>query len=89
MGEVFGARTDDNELEVDVREFLKALDLPSSPEGAQQALVRIGRWSSGLSTTKLEPWSNDTLSAARAYADADLVRRKILLGKAYMTASLI
>lgn len=78
MGEVFGARNDDNELELDVREFLKALSLPTSPEGAQQGLVRIGRWSSGRRTGKLEPWSKDTLNAARAYAEADLVRRQIL-----------
>lgn len=78
MGEIFGAITDENELEVDVRESLKALDLPATPEGAQEALVRIGRWSEGQSAGRLEPWSQDTLSAAKEYTKADLERRKQL-----------
>ena len=69
---------DHRELEVDVREALLAMDLPISPDGAQEALVRIGRWSKDSKTIKLEPWSKNTLDAARWYAAMDTERRIIL-----------
>ncbi|KAI2490226.1 RNB domain [Fragilaria crotonensis] len=78
MGEIFGTMAEENELEVDVREYLKALDVPSTPEGAREALVRIGRWSQGQGKGKLEPWSSDTLYAAKEYAQADALRRQAL-----------
>ena len=78
MGEIFGTVTEESELEVDVREYLKALDVPPTPEGARDALVRIGRWSQGQMKGKLEPWSTDTLCAAKEYAKADAIRRKAL-----------
>lgn len=78
MGEVFGTVTNESELEVDVRESLKALDLPMTSDGAREALVRIGRWSQGRVAGKLEPWSRETLYAAKEYTQADATRRKIL-----------
>jgi hypothetical protein len=42
-------------LELDVRETLKAMKLPISPEGAKEALVQIGRWSENTNDgTKME-----------------------------------
>jgi RNB domain len=69
---------DHRELEVDVREALQAMNLPISPDGAQEALVKIGRWSKDSTTIKLEPWSKDTLDAAKWYAAMDIERRNIL-----------
>lgn len=78
MGEVFGAVSDENELEVDVRETLVTMNLPTTPEGAQQALVSIGRWSEDQKVGNLQPWSKETLLAAKTYAQADMERRKQL-----------
>lgn len=78
MGEVFGAVSDENELEVDVRETLVTMNLPTTPEGAQQALVSIGRWSEDQKVGNLQPWSKETLMAAKTYAQADMERRKKL-----------
>ncbi len=78
MGEVFCAKIEELELEVDVREALKALDLPTTPQGAREALVRIGLWSEDQTRGKFEPWSDETLHAAKEYARADGIRRNLL-----------
>ena len=79
MGQVFASpqmdEENDRELELDVREALKALDLPISPSGAQDALLRIGRWTKVSKNIKIEPWSKDTLDAASWYANMDAERR--------------
>jgi len=88
MGEVFswdtrGGREElgvDADLELDVKEALKAMDLPVSPLGAQQALVRLGRWSEASNNrVKLEPWAEAVLEASRSYKSVDLKRRRGLL----------
>jgi hypothetical protein len=78
MGQIFESTAtidEDREMEIDVREALKAMQLPISPDGAQEALVRIGRWSKDSKTVKLEPWSRGTLEAAKWYANMDSERR--------------
>ena len=85
MGEELGGNLDETELEVDVRETLSALSLAKSPEGAQQALVKVGRWSP-LQKEEIEagrrgiqqlynPWSPDILSCARTLRNAEKERR--------------
>ena len=79
MGQVQQADDDDNNLELDVRETLKALKLPTTPEGAKEALVRIGRWSSPTATKhakSVSPWSETILQAAQWYQKMDQERRK-------------
>jgi hypothetical protein len=58
LGETFST----DELQVDVRETLKAMDLPLSKNGATDALVRIGRWSGNEDLSKLAPWSPEIVS---------------------------
>jgi hypothetical protein len=70
----------DADLELDVREALKAMDLPVSPAGAQKALVQLGRWSeTSTNRVKLQPWTEEVLEAARSYKNMDLERRNGLL----------
>ena len=70
----------DADLELDVKEALKAMDLPVSPAGAQQALVRLGRWTEGSNNRiKVEPWSEAVLEASRSYKRMDQQRRRLLL----------
>ena len=78
MGQIFESTVtidEDREMEIDVREALRAMQLPISPDGAQEALVRIGRWSKDSKNVKLEPWSRGTLEAAKWYANMDSERR--------------
>jgi hypothetical protein len=61
-----------NDLNVDVRGTLSALDLPQTPLGAQKALIKMGRWSSiseniSLEKQKFNPWSQQVLNAANNY----------------------
>jgi len=61
-------------LELDVREALAALQLPANPQGAREALVRVGHWSGDATQQRhlekvLEPWSPPVLAAARWYAE--------------------
>ena len=91
MGEVFswdskeargGSRESsfDAELELDVKEALKAMVLPVSPSGAEKALVRLGRWSDAPSDrVKVVPWTEAVLEASRSYKSMDLERRRVLL----------
>lgn len=69
---------EEGKLEVDVREALKAMGLPATPEGAQEALLRIGRWSQRPDHVRLEPWSQSSLDAARWFAEIDQERRRNL-----------
>jgi len=84
MGEELG-NGDEKELELDVRETLSAMSLEKSPKGAQEALVKVGRWSP-LQRDEIEagrkgirqmysPWSSDILSCAKALRDAEEERR--------------
>jgi hypothetical protein len=81
MGEVFvsdddrgSQRNDDRDLQLDVREVLGAMDLPLSPRGASEALIRIGRWSGNENFSGIEPWPKDVLEAASWYAEMDRLR---------------
>jgi len=56
-------------LELDVRETMKVLGMPATPEAARDVLVRIGRWSKGATPAAVQPWSPKVLEAARWYAD--------------------
>ena len=60
LGELFSS--DDSEIQVDVREALKAMDLPVSKKGATEALLRMGRWSGDEDLSRLEAWSTDIVS---------------------------
>jgi RNB domain len=81
MGELMNAGNTERDdghrpkLELDVREVLQSLQLPLSPDGAKQALVRTGYWSADASKQAtlgrvIQPWSPTVLDAARAYATA-------------------
>ncbi len=85
MGEELGRNLDEKELEVDVRETLSALKLEKSPEGAQKALVQVGRWSP-VQREEIEagrkgiqemynPWSSDTIDCAKALRSVEKERR--------------
>ena len=74
MGQVFsqvnkGMSEYEQTLELDVREALKALNAPVTPEGARDVLVRIGRWSGGKSPGAAQPWSPNILEAASWYSN--------------------
>ena len=81
-----GDNNDDNSqskdrLELDVREALAALQLPANPQGAREALVRVGHWSGDATQQRhleqvLEPWSPPVLAAARWYAETAAVNNK-------------
>jgi len=71
----------EEDLQVDVREYLKALDLPCTSQGAKQALVNLGLWSSVESDfqrrnqVKPQPWSPEILKAVEWYRIMDQKRR--------------
>ena len=72
MGEVLSDAQGDCGLEVDVREALKNLKVPTTPEGAREALVKFGRWSKEESSDQrlgMQPWSPSILEAANWYAE--------------------
>ena len=65
----------EEEIDLGIREILKELDLPTTPKGAQEALLQTGQWTAAPSQdseTKsrfgFEPWSQETLDAAKTYA---------------------
>jgi hypothetical protein len=58
---------DKDDLEVDVREFLKARNLRLTPQGARDALVQMGLWSDKSNQQKPQPWSPPILQAAEWY----------------------
>lgn len=81
MGEVFAShddrgsqKNDDLNVQLDVREVLGAMNLPLSPKGASEALIRIGRWSGNENFSGIEPWPKDVLEAASWYAEMDRLR---------------
>ena len=62
------------ELELDVREVLRTMNLPINPDGAKQALIQTGYWSKDLSrqtnlARMIQPWSKPVLDAAKWYTD--------------------
>lgn len=79
MGQDFSASSMmDEDLELDVRETLKAMRLPSTPDGAKKALLRIGCWSTNgndPNEVSINPWSQPTLQAAEWYSGLDQQRR--------------
>jgi hypothetical protein len=71
MGELF-ERQEEEKAEVDVQAVLKELQLAESPEGAQQALIRLGFWSTGKDIkdrfrASFQPWKPEILLAASTY----------------------
>ncbi len=78
-GEGGGSRA----LELDVREALAGMGLPSTSEGATAALIRIGAWSEGRRTDdnrnggrpRRKPWSSKVLDVARLLAHCKDERR--------------
>jgi hypothetical protein len=73
----------EEDLQVDVREYLKTLDLPCTSEGAKQALVDMGLWSSlgngkTQSQFKPQPWSPEILEAVEWYRTMDSKRKQRL-----------
>jgi RNB domain len=74
MGELFASNNKGSRLELDVRETLKAMNLPISPEGAKLALVQTGHWSGNKAKQEslartIQPWSQPILEAANWYVD--------------------
>jgi Exoribonuclease R len=95
LGELLGARFDSRDLELDVRETLTALGLDLTPEGAQQALVRVGKWSP-LKKDEIQegqkgiyqnysPWSEDLLTCAKEFRDKVKERCDLLLSQCSTT----
>jgi hypothetical protein len=66
-------------LEQDVRTTLGAMNLPATPQGAREALVRIGRWTDNCDGGKASPWSRDMLDAAEWYSEMSKRRKQDLL----------
>lgn len=95
LGELLGARYDTRDLELDVRETLTTLGLELTPEGAQQALVRIGKWSP-LQKDEIEkgqkgiyqnysPWSSELLTCAKEFRIKVKERCDLLFEQCSMT----
>lgn len=86
MGDVWKDESSEEEdekmLELDVRQALTSMNLPLTPDGATQALIKIGRWSENTKGDKknklIEPWSPDLLDAARSLALHEGERREML-----------
>ena len=91
MGEDLGESgrgESEKELELDLRESLRALNLPISPKGAQRALIQFSIWSeedtdkmNKAGTTKkfvVQPWSGKTIIAANEYASYAMKTNKQL-----------
>ena len=80
---------DDRMLELDVREALTSMNLPLTPKGATDALIKIGRWSSKSAANSkkqlIEPWSPELLDAARSLAMYEDKRRDSLARECYAT----
>lgn len=85
MGETIETFKDDSEQEayekslaLDVREALKAMNLPLSSKGAQKALVQIGRWSTENKSMKtdFQPWSQQVLDTSKQLVDLEQKRRQ-------------
>lgn len=76
------SNNDERMLEVEVRSALKAMSLPLTSQGAQEALILLGRWSkddnSTDSTRGIQTWSKDVLNAAREFIEYDEKLKKML-----------
>lgn len=89
--ESFMGESDEKRLELDVREALSRMNLPLTPEGATEALIKIGRWSESQRDTSqrkkgsVEPWPFEVLDAARALARHENDRRDKLAKKCFST----
>eukprot|EP00804_Cyclotella_cryptica_P004124 CCRYP_016850-RC/>CCRYP_016850-RC protein AED:0.40 eAED:0.41 QI:0/0/0/1/0/0/2/0/292 len=94
MGDVwkeegYARKNEEQRLELDIREALLRMNLPLNPEGATEALIRIGRWSeserdrSQRKKSTVEPWPPEVLEAARALARYENDRREMLAKKCY------
>lgn len=71
------------DLELDLRETLKSFSLPFTPEGAQQALVKIGTWSSVPESDSDEysnyaPFPSKVLDCALRLENVEKKRRRDL-----------
>jgi hypothetical protein len=81
MGEVLQTEDGLEQIDLDVREVLSSMNLSLTPEGAQLALIKSGRWSSNASTKKssrmgdFEAWSNEILDSARMFAELEEERK--------------
>lgn len=71
MGEIFSSQNVETKLELDVREVLTALNLPSTPDGGKQALLEIGHWTGKEDLSRIQPWAEDIIRAAYWYANMD------------------
>lgn len=86
LGEEFQNQGDLKDLELDVRETLRSMDLPLTAEGAQQALVKVGLWSSARhsensSRFSYSPFPCEVLDCAVALQKYEKKRRQDLYKK--------
>lgn len=91
MGEELGTSNDVKDLELDVREALTALKEKHSPEGAQNALLKIGKWSvqqlDGVNDKRqtmekmFSPWPADVLECATSLQNIERQRMQALTEK--------
>lgn len=76
MGDLINRSTVDG-LESDVREALKEMSLPQTPEGARDALIKIGRWTEdNASPGKTLFWPQDVLQSAAWYVKNSKLKRE-------------
>jgi hypothetical protein len=80
------------DLQMDVREYLKAMDLPFSTEGAKEALIQMGIWSKESSTDPNsqqtpQPWSPEVLKAVEWYQAVDRKRNERLANNLIQVAN--
>jgi exoribonuclease R len=70
-----------NKLGINIRETLRAMSLPMTPQGAKDALIQVGRWtaSSNNENAAVNPWSKPVLEAAEWYQHMDEKRKDRLL----------
>jgi hypothetical protein len=79
-----GDDQEESDLQVDVRETLRAMNLPITPKGAKEALIQIGHWTPSSSNKKqaVDPWSKSVMEAANWYQQMDEQRRaRLFQGK--------
>jgi hypothetical protein len=79
-----GDDQEESDLQVDVRETLRAMNLPITPKGAKEALIQIGHWTPSSSNEKqaVDPWSKSVMEAANWYQQMDEQRRaRLFQGK--------
>lgn len=73
MGEMLltnGNHDEIGQLELDLRQTFSKLNLPATPESANQILVGMGRWTiSSQKNLKDKPWPKSKTLAAQTYDD--------------------